>query len=145
MLLLLLSLLAGGCLEDADKKSYKYNNPLDPYSTATASGVVEIAAVVSPDMVLLVNLSGSQIALTGWTLTAQPSGTAFTIGTFSLANPGFVRIWSATGTDDVDDLYGSGLDWGSASNQAILKDDEGFTIDECLNPTLSSSTTCWNP
>ena len=144
VLIVLLPVLLGGCLEDADKKSYDYNNALDPGKTSATSGSVEIAAVIASDMVLLVNMSGVAQDLTGWSLSSEASGsTPYTFGAITLPNPGYIRIWSSSGTDGFPDYYGSTLTWSSSAVKATLKDQLGNTVDECFYSSIT--TTCWNP
>jgi hypothetical protein len=152
-------LLLSGCIQDAEMKQFKCNNPNDtqPHgncdapTTITGTGLVTIILVdtVGND-VLLLNTNPDRTALpvtmNGWTIVNgnTPEAVWYTFSSFTLASGAYVRIHgTVTGTDSSVDLYAAAtFPWSSISpnNIATLKNGSAQVISQCQ---LLQSTTCW--
>jgi len=153
LLILLASLViaTGGCLDEAADTCLAWDNANDPEVGTTScdetgsdsSSQIQIISVdYANDVVILLNSGLTDQDLSGWSLenTAKtPVVDIFSFTSFTLTQGRTVRVHSASGTNDADDLFWDGGDhWGNV-DEATLKDSAGIVIDIC-DPTE----TCWN-
>ena len=141
--------LTGGCIQDAHRADYPYNNPLDPTQPSTpspASGSVVIASM-DPlnEVVVIVNTSTTIYTLTNWTLASNTA--TYTFPAVTLLGGQFVRVQtSAVGTNfspKAQDLYWAVVtdNWSNTADTAVLKDSTGSIAATCTY-TSSSSIHC---
>ena len=149
---LLLLLLLGGCLEEAEDKCFVFNGADDPTATECVGGegssgtfgnVVIVDVNTIGEVVLLFNQGTLDEPMTGWKLenSSTPAlSDEFTFPTFTLPIGTFVRVHSLTGTDTATDLFWDGVTthWGP-TGEALLSDDSGNPVDSCAD-----TDPCWN-
>lgn len=114
-----LSLLLSGCLQDAHNANdgFNFNNPADP--TPTTNNGIQIAEIdTALDIATIVNTSGTDQIMTGWTLVDNGITYAFTSG-FTLNTNSFVRVHNAASTDTATDVYNSGLTFVGGSTATL--------------------------
>ena len=149
---LLLLLLLGACLEEAEDKCFTFNNPSDPNASSECTGgegssgsfsnVVITNVDTVNEVVLLINQGTLDEIMTSWTLKNDTTGLVsdiFTFPPFTLFAGNVVLINSAAGTDLPPNLFwDGGTHWG-ATDAALLSDDLGNPIDSCAD-----GDPCWN-
>ncbi|MCZ6532626.1 MAG: hypothetical protein O7A08_06645, partial [SAR324 cluster bacterium] len=118
LLLLLLPMLLGGCLDEANDKCFVF----DPTSgvcegvqsantgTGALGNVVIFSLTTLNEVVILLNTGLQDEDMTGWTLRNDTTTTItqpniFTFPGFTLAASRAVRVHSDPGIDDADDLH----------------------------------------
>ena len=144
---LLLLLLLGACLEEAEDKCFTFNNPSDPNASSECTGgeggsggsgnvVIFNVSAVDEEVVIL-NQGILDENMTAWTLENETSGLMvdiFPFPTFTLLAGNGVIIHSATGTNTADDLFwDGGTNHWNTSDTAVLKNDLGTPVDSCVD------------
>jgi hypothetical protein len=135
--------LASGCLSDAADKDFDFDNPSDttPDEGDDETGQLVISYVDdASNVVVIVNQSAIDETLTDWTLENDAATEVFTFSAFELQSGALARVHESSGTDDGDDLYGHGIDWGLGddNDEANLHDETGTLVDSC-----SLGESCW--
>ncbi|MCZ6472726.1 MAG: hypothetical protein O6934_04735 [SAR324 cluster bacterium] len=156
LLLLLLPMLLGGCLDEANDKCFDFGSGVCEGAQSANTGTGALGNVVIfyvdtlREVVILLNTGLENEDMTSWTLRNNTTTTTtqlndiFTFPAFTLAASRAVRVHSAPGIDDADDLHWPDdlLDppphWGP-NDSALLSDDNGDPIDIC-----EDGETCWN-
>jgi hypothetical protein len=146
--LVLAAAALGGCLTDAQDKSYKFNNPKDttPAGGSGDTGAMAIALVDDEhDVVVISNQTVTDQDLDGWTLEDDNSDAAkrevYPFPVLTLKAGAFVRVWTIVGTDGPSDLYfNDNYNWGLGveGQTANLYDNSHTSVDSCSIDDL-----CW--
>lgn len=82
------------------------------------------------EYVLIENLTGASVDMTGWQLLESKRGKSFTFPTFVLPAGAKLRIWTKPGTADASNLYiGSPIAvWHNTGDTATLRDAQGKVV-----------------
>jgi hypothetical protein len=89
-------------------------------------------ASLNQEWVLLHNTSGSSINLTHWTL-RDKAGHIFVFGSYMIKAHSYVKIHTGRGSGTQTDRYWnrSWYIWNNTDDTAILRNQNGTTIDQC--------------
>jgi hypothetical protein len=100
-----------------------YNSPGADYGGNTS---------LNHEWVKLHNTSGSSISLAHWTL-RDKAGHVFVFGSYTIKPHGYVTIHTGRGTGTQTDRYWnhSWYIWNNTGDTAVLRNQNGTTIDSC--------------
>ena len=147
-LLLVLLLLLGACLEEAEDKCFKFNNVNDPNRSSECTGGEGgtfgnvVIANVNPlnEEVLLINQGTLAEIMTSWTLENDTTGLPtdiFPFPPFTLLAGNVVTIDSQDSASNPNTairlFWDGGANHWNPSDTVVLKDELGALVDSCVD------------